>query len=63
VSEALNESNDPFSALRLEDDLRAAAQRPAADLVEGSLASVGRFVGSAPQSDDIAVLALGYLGA
>jgi sigma-B regulation protein RsbU (phosphoserine phosphatase) len=62
VTEALNESEEQFSAPRLEAYLAAGAAAPASDLVLGSLGAVQDFVGGAPQFDDITVMALRYLG-
>lgn len=61
VTEALDETAEPFSAQRLEAFLRGARAAPAAELVCGSLAAVRAFVGEQPPSDDITVLAVRYL--
>jgi sigma-B regulation protein RsbU (phosphoserine phosphatase) len=62
VTEALAPDGEQFSEGRLESCLRALAGAPAARLVEASLAAVREFAASAPQSDDIAVMAVRYLG-
>jgi sigma-B regulation protein RsbU (phosphoserine phosphatase) len=61
VTEALDPGGAQYTEARLEACLRAAAQAPAAEIVATTLAAVQEFAGSAPQSDDIAVLALRYL--
>jgi serine phosphatase RsbU (regulator of sigma subunit) len=63
VTEALAPNGAQFSESRLESCLRALAGFPAARLVEASVAAVREFAATAPQSDDIAVMALRYLGA
>jgi serine phosphatase RsbU (regulator of sigma subunit) len=62
VTEALDASNEQFAAGRLEAFLEAAKEAAAGDLVRGSLTAVDGFVGTTPQSDDIAVMALRYRG-
>jgi phosphoserine phosphatase RsbU/P len=62
VTEALNEQGEQFSCPRLEAHLAGAAGARAAELVGGSLRAVQDFVGAAPQFDDIAILAVRYLG-
>jgi serine phosphatase RsbU (regulator of sigma subunit) len=60
VSEALNREGEEFSLPRLEAFLEGARAAPAAELVEGSLSTLRSFVGDAPQSDDITVMAVRY---
>ncbi len=62
VTEAVNEQGEQFSASRLEACLRGASGAGAGDLVRGSLAALQEFVGASPAFDDIAVMALRYLG-
>jgi sigma-B regulation protein RsbU (phosphoserine phosphatase) len=63
VTEALAPDGAQFSEGRLESCLRGLGGSPAARLVEASVAAVRDFAATAPQSDDIAVMALRYLGA
>jgi sigma-B regulation protein RsbU (phosphoserine phosphatase) len=58
VTEALNPVREEFSRVRLESLLEGMAGAPAADLVHACLAAVREFAAGAPQSDDIAVMAL-----
>ncbi len=62
VTEAFNAGNAMFSERGLETSLEAAAQAPVDRIVKGILGDVKAFVGSAPQSDDVTVLAIRYLG-
>lgn len=62
VTEALDKGDAEFSLARLEAQLRAAGAAKAHDIVEGTVAAVRAFVGDAPQSDDLTVLALRYGG-
>jgi phosphoserine phosphatase RsbU/P len=62
VTEALNDQGEQFSCSRLEAHLARAAGASATEVVEGSLRAVEDFVGRARQFDDIAILALRYLG-
>jgi sigma-B regulation protein RsbU (phosphoserine phosphatase) len=63
VSEAANEAEDLFTVGRIETALAAAlADHSARRLAEGLAEEVRVFVGSAPQSDDIAILVVRYEG-
>jgi sigma-B regulation protein RsbU (phosphoserine phosphatase) len=62
VTEALNERGEAFSGQRLEAYLGGVSGARAAELVSGSLSAVQGFVGGAEQFDDIAILAVRYLG-
>ncbi len=62
VTEALNDEGEQFSCPRLEARLATAAGATATEVVESSLRAVEDFVGHARQFDDIAILALRYLG-
>ena len=62
MTEALGPDGAQFSEGRLESCLRGLAGALAARLVEASVAAVREFAGAAPQSDDIAVMAVRYLG-
>ncbi|HET7291628.1 MAG TPA: SpoIIE family protein phosphatase [Vicinamibacteria bacterium] len=61
VTEALEPGREQYSEARLEACLREVATLSARRIVEASLAAVQAFSGTAPQSDDIAIMALRYL--
>ncbi|HJS56884.1 MAG TPA: SpoIIE family protein phosphatase [Vicinamibacteria bacterium] len=61
VTEALEPGREQYSEARLEAWLRTVAGLSAQDIVDKSLAAVQDFSGKAPQSDDIAILAVRYL--
>ena len=58
VSEAFNSCEECYGAERLLADAVAFAGQSAPAVVSGLLQKVRAFAGSAPQSDDIAILAL-----
>ena len=58
IVEAFDHRDEAYGDARLEDALRGLAAASAEGLVEGTLASLATFVGQAPQSDDITVMAL-----
>jgi serine phosphatase RsbU (regulator of sigma subunit) len=58
VTEALNSAHEEFSPARLEALLGGLTADPTADLVRRCVAAVREFAADAPQSDDIAVMAL-----
>ena len=62
VNEAMNEVDEEYSYERLEDYLKENSTGSITDMVNKNLESVKEFAGAAPQSDDITVLALRYLG-
>ena len=62
VNEAMNEADEEYSYERLEDYLKENSTGSITDMVNKNLESVKEFAGTAPQSDDITVLALQYLG-
>ena len=62
VNEAMNEADEEYSYERLEDYLKENSTGSITDMVNRNLESVKEFAGTAPQSDDITVLALQYLG-
>ena len=62
VTEAVNRAEDFFGEERLEQYLSAHAGEGAEPIVAGLHAAVQEFAEGAPQSDDITVLALRYLG-
>jgi sigma-B regulation protein RsbU (phosphoserine phosphatase) len=56
VTEAFNPQEECYGEKRLLADVAAFAGRPATELVAGLLQKVRSFAGTAPQSDDIAIL-------
>ena len=62
VNEAMNEADEEYSYERLEDYLKENSTGSITDMVNKNQESVKEFAGTAPQSDDITVLALRYLG-
>jgi serine phosphatase RsbU (regulator of sigma subunit) len=62
VSEALNAAGEEFGDARLEDVAAAAHDASSASIVERVVASVREFTRGAPQSDDITVMVIRYLG-
>ncbi len=61
VTEALEPGREQYSEARLEACLQTMAGLSAQGIVEASLAAVQGFSGKAPQSDDIAIMAVRYL--
>lgn len=62
VTEARNPAEDLYSDPRLLQTVQGLGQLPPRELVEAVLASVREFSGTAPQADDITLLALLYRG-
>ena len=62
VTEALDAASRQYGEARLEARLRELAQAPVGTVVQETLHAVQEFAGSTPQSDDIAVMAVRYLG-
>ena len=62
ATDAQTWSREAFGDARLLEALNEADDRSAAALVEDTFAAIDRFVGDAPQSDDITLLALRYRG-
>lgn len=62
ISEAFNKENRQFSQERLEEELSLCRKMPLRQLVEELLGKVKKFSDGTPQSDDITLLALKYLG-
>jgi sigma-B regulation protein RsbU (phosphoserine phosphatase) len=58
VSEAFNPQDECYGTDRLLADANALAGQSAQDITAGLLRKVRSFVGTAPQSDDIAILSL-----
>jgi phosphoserine phosphatase RsbU/P len=63
VSEALNAAGDEFGDSRLEEVAAAVKDSSSAEIVERIVASVRMFTKGAPQSDDITVMVIRYMGA
>jgi phosphoserine phosphatase RsbU/P len=61
VSEAMNAADEFFGEDRLLAELDLASSESPADIVRRTLEAVRDFAGSAPQSDDITILAARYL--
>jgi sigma-B regulation protein RsbU (phosphoserine phosphatase) len=62
VTDAQAWSREAFGGARLLEALNDADDRSAQALIEDTMAAIDRFVGDAPQSDDITLLALRYRG-
>jgi CRP-like cAMP-binding protein len=62
VTEAMNAREEQFTAGRLKQVVEQQPASGAAPLIESIENSVSQFSGEAPQSDDITMLALRYLG-
>jgi sigma-B regulation protein RsbU (phosphoserine phosphatase) len=62
VNEAMNEQHEQFSQERLNGALERAPHGSCRELAKAIFADVATHVGDAPPSDDMTVLALGYLG-
>lgn len=61
ISEATNLSEQLFSVDRLTATLRESAAESAAGIAAATLSAVERFVGEAPQSDDLTLLCFRYI--
>jgi len=62
VTEAQDTQLDIFTAARMEQVLAKGVQAPMKELVVQVVAAVKEFVGDAPQSDDITIVAVRYRG-
>jgi serine phosphatase RsbU (regulator of sigma subunit) len=62
ITEAMDGSGNLYTETRLEDCLRRTDHLPVADLTQAVASEAYTFAGGAPQSDDLTVLALRYLG-
>jgi sigma-B regulation protein RsbU (phosphoserine phosphatase) len=63
VSEAMNATHEMFMVTRLSDALIPVCREcPAHAIIDNVMSSVKSFVGGHPQSDDITLLALRWLG-
>jgi len=56
VTEAFNEINKAFGEERLRDYLRSSRAKPARAVLDGLIAEIRRFTGTAAQSDDITLV-------
>ena len=63
VSEALNAAGDEFGDARLEEVAAAVKDSSSSEIVERIVSAVRLFTKGAPQSDDITVMVIRYLGA
>lgn len=62
ISEATNASDEMFSIERLEKVLAGSAGADVRQLIGATLGAVEAFAGGAPQSDDLTLLCIRYLG-
>jgi phosphoserine phosphatase RsbU/P len=62
VTEAFDNREEAYGEDRLENFLRESMSLPIESIVKGSLDGVKMFVNGAPQSDDITLLSLTYIG-
>ena len=62
VTEAMNLQDVLYEEQRLLAVATALQRDPLVDIVNGTVASIKAFTGSAPQSDDITIMAIEYLG-
>tara|TARA_B100000029_G_scaffold198914_1_gene197248 strand:+ start:7966 stop:9237 length:1272 start_codon:yes stop_codon:yes gene_type:complete len=62
VNEAMNDNQEEYSLDRLESFLDSKTNASVNNIINDSLKNVKLFVGNAPQSDDITVLVVKYLG-
>jgi sigma-B regulation protein RsbU (phosphoserine phosphatase) len=63
VSEAMSQTGEEFGDARLLDVARAGMSLPVEAQVDRIVSAVREFTRGAPQSDDITVMVLRYLGA
>ncbi len=62
VSEAMDSELNQYQEARLESYLRSTGGKAIQDIVRGSIADIKKHTREAPQSDDITVLSLRYIG-
>ncbi len=62
VTEAMNEKGELFSEQRLQQELDQVSQKPLQEIMTALMQKITDFAGEAPQSDDITMLVLKYLG-
>jgi sigma-B regulation protein RsbU (phosphoserine phosphatase) len=63
VVEAENERREDYGDTRLRDLVRDSANATSAEIVDRILTSVGAFLGTSPQNDDITCFVVRYRGA
>ncbi len=63
VTEAMNDKDDFFSDERLLEDMNTMLDKPIEKKVSGLMEKIKTFTHGAPQSDDITMLILQYIGA
>jgi phosphoserine phosphatase RsbU/P len=62
VTEAMNKDDELFSEGRLETTLQGVKGQSSKEVIEKVTKDVQRFAAGAPQSDDVTLLVLGYVG-
>ena len=62
VTEAMNPAGEVFSEERLEESLSGLAGKNITDILQGMTERVRRFADGAPQSDDITMMVIRYVG-
>jgi sigma-B regulation protein RsbU (phosphoserine phosphatase) len=62
LTEATNEAQDMFSEERLEAILQSCSAQPLRSLVASVTEEVWKFVGGAPQADDLTIMTVRYRG-
>jgi sigma-B regulation protein RsbU (phosphoserine phosphatase) len=62
VTEAMNSEKNLFSDERLLEEIEPLRERPVETVIHGITLKVKEFAGSAPQSDDIAMMMIRYNG-
>ena len=62
VSEAMDSEMNQYQEDRLQAYLKTTGSRSIQEVVQGSIADLKKHTGGAPQSDDITVLSLRYVG-
>jgi sigma-B regulation protein RsbU (phosphoserine phosphatase) len=62
VTEAMNLQDELYAEERLLIVTNELQHAPILEMVRGTLASIKAFVGAAPQSDDITIMVIDYLG-
>ncbi|MBN2357728.1 SpoIIE family protein phosphatase [candidate division KSB1 bacterium] len=63
VTEAMDEKDEEYGTERLEKDLEPMTDQSPIEMIQILEGKIERFAGTAPQSDDITMVALKYLGA
>jgi len=63
IPEATDHKGGLFSVERLQELLQRNARQPVGEILSETISAVQKFVGGAPQSDDLTLLAFRYLKA